>query len=428
MKLPTLQAVAREGATAELWDDLPTISAAQYTSLMTGVIPQDSGRRTNDTITPVRLDTLPARVRAAGGTTAVLSDCVEWWPQLFPGDFDTARTDDKLRDAVAMVRTPATFTVIHLCGFDEAGHAFGGATEEYRQAGAQIDRTVAQLLEAWGSQGPVLITADHGHVDAGGHGGDEPTVRESFLVARGDGIAPGGHARGRLVDVAPTLAALLGVSAPASCEGQTLTGVLAVDASERARLEAVDTERIAMLERETQPHRAELLRAATVQRGVRGAVACIVLMLLLLWIQRRTSTWPGIGFGLITLVLSAAGYSTFVGAVSLSAHPRFGDLVAVTAKIGATAALLGIGVPALVVWRRRGVDDALDFILAATFGAAPLAGAMLVAFGFTAPRITLDSSWALALPSLAQAALAGTAGVSLILAVVISFLGNRRTG
>ena len=33
----------------------------------------------------------------------------------------------------------------------------------------------------------VVITTDHGHIDEGGHGGDSPQERASFVIAQGFG-------------------------------------------------------------------------------------------------------------------------------------------------------------------------------------------------------------------------------------------------
>src|SRR5213075_1099499 len=83
-------------------------------------------------------------------------------------------------------------------------------------------RSIRVALAAWGDAGPVLVTADHGHVDGGGHGGDEPIVRTTFALARGPGVHDGARAKGRAIDVAPTLSALLGVPAPSTSEGRAL--------------------------------------------------------------------------------------------------------------------------------------------------------------------------------------------------------------
>jgi hypothetical protein len=69
------------------------------------------------------------------------------------------------------------------------------------------------------TQDTVAIFSDHGQIDAGGHGGTEEIVlREPFILA-GKGIIPGVYPEIQMVDVAPTLAALLGTNIPASSQG-----------------------------------------------------------------------------------------------------------------------------------------------------------------------------------------------------------------
>ncbi|GAA3100192.1 hypothetical protein GCM10020001_016110 [Nonomuraea salmonea] len=59
----------------------------------------------------------------------------------------------------------------------------------------------------------MLVTTDHGHVDSGGHGGTSDEERTVFVVLHRLGHDLGGRALEgpRLVDVAPTALAALGV-------------------------------------------------------------------------------------------------------------------------------------------------------------------------------------------------------------------------
>jgi hypothetical protein len=68
-------------------------------------------------------------------------------------------------------------------------------------------RTYAQ--EDW----LILMSTDHGHRDAGGHGGDSPVEMTSFFLASGPSVAKGRPAaRADIVDVAVTALAHLGVA------------------------------------------------------------------------------------------------------------------------------------------------------------------------------------------------------------------------
>src|SRR5262249_13408905 len=82
----------------------------------------------------------------------------------------------------------------------------------------------------------VLVTADHGHRDSGGHGGDEPACLSVPMVAAGAGIRAGRFGPARLVDVAPTVAALLGLPVPAASQGQPLVDMLSLERHAQATL------------------------------------------------------------------------------------------------------------------------------------------------------------------------------------------------
>ncbi|MFD8984705.1 alkaline phosphatase family protein [Streptomyces sp. NPDC059564] len=102
---------------------------------------------------------------------------------------------------------------------DGAGHSYGAASQQYLDAIARVDVMVGQLLTAVQNRPTyaqenwkVLVTTDHGHTDAGGHGGSTIQERGTFVIAKGAGI-PAGSVRDdvRLVDVAATALAQVGV-------------------------------------------------------------------------------------------------------------------------------------------------------------------------------------------------------------------------
>src|SRR6266545_3350901 len=212
--LPFLSRLAGVAARARTWADSPTISSAQFVALLAGVPPRDSGVRNNEALRAAGVDDVALRARAAGLRTAVLSTCVDWWRRLFPASFESAAVigESELRSEVARLAPGGGLLVVHLCGVDDAGHAFGARSPGYATAATSADQLAAGAATAWGwPRADVVVTADHGHRDRGGHGGDEPEVRGSFLVAAGPDVEPGARVEdARTVDVAPTLAALLG--------------------------------------------------------------------------------------------------------------------------------------------------------------------------------------------------------------------------
>jgi hypothetical protein len=229
--LPTLRRLeAHPTGTFVLLDaEVPTFSAPNYVALLSGVGSALGGVRNNAGVRATGLDSLGAEVRWAGGRTAVVSDGVDWWPRLFPDAFDLhAEVDQREAVEVARRHADAQFSLVHLCAADEAGHAVGAASPAYAQAARALDTDVAALVAQWGwPDNPVAVMTDHGHLPQGGHGGDEPDVATAWLVGSGAGFRKAASAaRARMVDVAPTLAAVLGVSAPVHAEGAALAPLL----------------------------------------------------------------------------------------------------------------------------------------------------------------------------------------------------------
>ncbi|MFK0014547.1 alkaline phosphatase family protein [Streptomyces sp. NPDC091027] len=141
------------------------------------------------------------------------------------GDRDGYRSEDpKVAAAAATeLRTQdpdAAF--VYLGEIDAAGHSHGAASQQYLDAVARVDALVGQLLTAvqnrptYGQEDwRILVTTDHGHTPAGGHGGSTPAERGTFVIAKGAGI-PAGSVRDdvKLADVTATALAHVGVTAP----------------------------------------------------------------------------------------------------------------------------------------------------------------------------------------------------------------------
>ncbi|MFI6322215.1 alkaline phosphatase family protein [Nonomuraea sp. NPDC050556] len=108
---------------------------------------------------------------------------------------------------------------------DEVAHDLGPMGREYADALLRQDAYLGRLLEAVrsrdGEQWTVLVTTDHGHVDAGGHGGTSDEERTTFVILNRLGEDLGGVRldEARLVDVAPTALTLLGVDPDPSFDG-----------------------------------------------------------------------------------------------------------------------------------------------------------------------------------------------------------------
>ncbi|TDE50180.1 phosphodiesterase [Nonomuraea mesophila] len=108
---------------------------------------------------------------------------------------------------------------VYLGETDDVAHDLGPHCPEYAAALQTQDAYLGRLLGAVrarpsyaGERWTVLVTTDHGHVDEGGHGGDSEEERRVFVIVCRLGEHLGGRSLSgpRLVDVAPTVLALLG--------------------------------------------------------------------------------------------------------------------------------------------------------------------------------------------------------------------------
>jgi hypothetical protein len=270
--LPYLDELRRRGVDLEARVPPPTISRPNYVTILTGVPPQDSGVRGNHVIAPVLVDTIMDRAQAAGLRVAIATDFavlvslflrhahaidhvgyIEHGTRVMPPPpitwpADEVRREDSLAalgpSLAQLVAGDSALIAVHVIDVDRAGHATGVGSE-YRAAAAEVDRTLrVAFAHVDLAHDAVIVTADHGHVASGGHGGGEPEVGQVALVMAGHGIVPGRTARDvRLEDVAPTVAALLGLPAPGHAEGRALVEVLDLAPEAASRRAAVDAAR-----------------------------------------------------------------------------------------------------------------------------------------------------------------------------------------
>jgi Type I phosphodiesterase / nucleotide pyrophosphatase len=433
-QLPFLRELTGAGARADLWVDPPSFSSPQYVALLTGVPPRDSGVRTNRSPHQVLLDNVPRRLARAGRRAVEVGDEVDWWQRLFGADFAATAVvaPRELRGAAVTAMAGADLTLVHLCEVDAAGHRHGGASASYREAALRQDEQVRLLSAAFGWPArPVVVVTDHGHVLAGGHGGDEPDARHAWMIMSGAGARPGAVvAQARPVDVAPTLAALLGVSAPADAQGRTLVELLSVDAATAGALTATDRARIERATRATAEGRRRQEAGTGRSRAERAAALLLAVGLCGLALR----AWGrhlrvGLGLGLWSCGLGAGAYLVVCGRVSFSAARDTTTLLALSALVGAAACAVVFARPLARVWRRqlsRGEACALG--AGAAVGSAPLAALAFVCAGAFAPRLECEPAWVAAGPLVSYALFAPSALAALALCgMAVTMAGRHAT-
>lgn len=220
----TLKTLYDDSYFADMTVDMPTVSGPSWTTLLTGVT-QQLHKVINNEYTDHNLESAPDFLsQAALLNPEVRTYAAAGWPPLIDpkdvGPVIRTRSEDQVlgrhsifvrdgethgyetvdvevaQDAVAFIEENGPeLSFVYFCGADEAGHLDGTVEGSYFDAIERIDGLVAHLHqvvlarhkmhdEKW----LIVITTDHGHRDEGGHGGDSPQERASFVIAHGIGM------------------------------------------------------------------------------------------------------------------------------------------------------------------------------------------------------------------------------------------------
>ena len=121
------------------------------------------------------------------------------------------------------LRTDRSDFVFSYLGWpDSAGHDNGWMSEEYLHSVRECWKEIAEMIEAAGEEYTVIVTADHGgHDRTHGTTMDEDMIIPMMFV--GEAFTPGKALENvSMLDLAPTIAKLMGVPAAKEWEGKPL--------------------------------------------------------------------------------------------------------------------------------------------------------------------------------------------------------------
>jgi arylsulfatase A-like enzyme len=219
----------------------PTISGPSWSTIFTGVLTPDHGvvdndfsgnryadhpdvvslvrRQRPDVATWVGAAWVPLVTHASGGplfadggwspATEPRHTCEEWLAA------DAEVTAHAVEYLTGHAADGGSLVVAYLGAPDEVAH-LRGVGPEYRDAIAAADAHLGRLLAAVagrdGEDWTVIVVTDHGHVDAGGHGGDSDVERTAWIGARGPGLPTAHLGALEHADVAAHTLAVLGVA------------------------------------------------------------------------------------------------------------------------------------------------------------------------------------------------------------------------
>jgi hypothetical protein len=253
-KMPRLNELRQRGADLSVRVGQPSLSYPSWTVIVSGVWQEVSGVTTNWYEGEVRVDTIFKAARDAGMPAVVVGG--GGWKKLYgshltefvkvPGPEDEnappeawAQMDgNSLRLAIRVLDDyPEGLILIYFGGTDELAHLYGGVSSQYLDEVQRVDGYIGLLAERLDPEKDVLIvTADHGHVDIGGHGGWEQSVLHVPLVMVGKAIRHGVYTERLQADIAPTIAALLGIPIPVHAQGRPLVEMLEASAEAKGRI------------------------------------------------------------------------------------------------------------------------------------------------------------------------------------------------
>lgn len=240
--MPYLNELRTDAAVATMHSQAPSYSAPGWTTILTGAWPdindsQPANPPDNNSVRTFTQDDIFAAADRAGYKTATSG--FTWFEKMLANsgvdeDFYTPGEDSNADVDVLYASIPwledvnYKLVLIHLDQVDYAGHHQGGALGEgWKSAAGRVDnmlQTIAAHLDF--EQDTLLIISDHGQIDQGGHGGDDPITLVEPFVMLGAGVVPGQYGDVEMVDIAPTVSALLGMSIPASSQGVGLAEML----------------------------------------------------------------------------------------------------------------------------------------------------------------------------------------------------------
>jgi hypothetical protein len=232
--MPFLDQLRSTGAYAMMHSKPPSYSEPGYSTILTGAWPDlNDGPAVNldyPDIPTLTQDEIYSAAHRAGLKTAI--SAFNWFEKLIPQEAVSASfyttgedrvADREVTDAVLPWLPGGQYqlVLIHIDQVDYAGHHEGGPMDpRWDAAATRADGLLKEIALAMDlTQDTLLVISDHGQINQGGHGGQDPiTLLEPFVLA-GKGVIPGRYPDVQMVDVAPTVAAILGTNIPATSQG-----------------------------------------------------------------------------------------------------------------------------------------------------------------------------------------------------------------
>jgi len=213
---------------------MPSITLPCHMSLFHSVDPSRHGILSNLYAPQVRpVKGLCEQLRTAGKKSAFFYNWEELRDLSRPGSLAYScflslhqyeDTDRKIANAAIQFiqENLPDFVFIYLGETDETGHKYGWMTDEYLSAVNNASGCIEQIFDAFSGDYTIMVTADHGGHDRS-HGTEIPEDMLIPLIISGKRFeAQELPETVSILDIAPTVAALLGVQTDPDWEGKSL--------------------------------------------------------------------------------------------------------------------------------------------------------------------------------------------------------------
>ena len=213
----------------------PSVTFPCHFSMTHSVTPQRHGILSNTYVPQVRpVKGIFEKISDAGGVCAMFYGWEPLRDIAMPGSLkfatyinaymqesgDTVLTDEA--EKLISAHKP-DFVFLYMVETDEkGGHDNGWMSQEYLHRISIAMDNVKRILEKFGEEYSVIIMADHGGHDRS-HGTELPEDMTIPLFFYGPDFTPGNNLRNAsLLDIAPTIAAIMGIPVDRDWEGKSL--------------------------------------------------------------------------------------------------------------------------------------------------------------------------------------------------------------
>ncbi|MGL4534295.1 MAG: alkaline phosphatase family protein [Fusobacteriaceae bacterium] len=202
-KIGYMKALEESGKSKKfiLKSELPSLSRPLYETILTGVIPVESGIVNNAINKMSKEESVFSQAKKKGLKTAAIA--YHWIHELYNGEFNKDRDieieniekninfgrfywedtypDSHLFSLAAKLLNDKNpdFLLLHTMNVDDMGHKYGGESLEYKNSIYKVSNLLSTHIPNWIEKGyEIIVTSDHGMDRDGNHGGDSTFERE----------------------------------------------------------------------------------------------------------------------------------------------------------------------------------------------------------------------------------------------------------